>query len=187
MEIEQRSQKGMLETEDDKCIVTGYASTFESYEMFKNNGVTYYEQIEPTAFDKTEMDDVIFQYDHNDKVLARTTNGTLKLDVDERGLKVTADLSSTNASRELYEEIKSGLVTQMSFGFTVEEDKFDKKTHTRIIQKIDKVFDVSAVSIPANPDTNIKVRNYIGMIEEQDQLNKKRKLLRLKLEFDGGI
>ena len=188
MEIEKRSQNGKLATEEaekDSYIVTGYASTFEPYRLFEKRGITYFEKVEPTAFRNADMSDVIFQYDHTDKVLARTTNGTLKLDVDERGLKVTADLSSTKASRELYEEIRSGLVNQMSFGFTVKKDMFEKRSNTRIITELDRIFDVSAVSRPANPDTNISARSYISAIEEeQEQLNKKRKLLRLKLEFD---
>lgn len=187
MEIEKRSQNGKLateETEKDSYIVTGYASTFEPYRLFEKRGITYFEKVEPTAFRNADMSDVIFQYDHTDKVLARTTNGTLKLDVDERGLKVTADLSSTKASRELYEEIRSGLVNQMSFGFTVKKDMFEKRSNTRIITELDKIFDVSAVSRPANPDTNISARSYISAIEEQEKLDRKRKLLRLKLEFD---
>ena len=67
----------------------------------------------------------------------------------------------------------------------LKKDTFEKRSNTRVITELDKIFDVSAVSRPANPDTNISARNYISAIEEQEeQLNKKRKLLRLKLEFD---
>lgn len=174
---------------DPDYKVRGYASTFDTYPLFEYDGVTYYERIEPTAFDEADMTDVIFLYNHEGMVYARKKNGTLDITVDEKGLLSVADLSSTTQSRELFEAIESGLVDQMSFAFTVTEESYNKDTHTRTIQKVGKVYDVSAVSIPANPYTSIAEesarRSLDGVIKaEQTERSKKREALeRAKTEY----
>lgn len=116
------------------------------------------------------MSDVIMQYDHSGKVLARQSNNTLIIQPDNNGLFICADLGKSNASKEMYEEISNGLVTRMSWAFTVSEDSYDRETHTRKILKVKKVYDVSAVSIPANQDTEISARSYLdGVIETERQ------------------
>ena len=110
------------------------------------------------------------QYDHQGKVLARLSNGTLGIEPTEKGLFIYADLSKSQEARELYEEIKNGLVTKMSWAFTVADEEYDKETRTRIIKRINKVYDVSAVSIPANDGTIISARSFInGLIEKEQQ------------------
>jgi len=158
-----------IRKDDNKeCRVKGYASTFEPYVMFSEGDVDYSERIEPTAFNDADMTDVIMQYDHEGRVFARKSNGTLNIGTDEHGLWIDADLSKTEGSRALYEDIRNGMITQMSFAFTVSEDHYEKETRTRVIDKIKKVFDVSAVSIPANPTTEISARSYFdGVIEEE--------------------
>jgi len=156
------------EGNEKECRVKGYASTFEPYVMFNDGEYDYSEKIEPRAFDEADMSDVIMQYDHEGRVYARKSNGTLDLGTDEHGLWIDADLSKTEGSKALYEDIRSGMITQMSFAFTVAEDHYDKETRTRVIDKIKKVYDVSAVSIPANPTTEISARSYFdGVIEEE--------------------
>lgn len=175
----------------DAFIVEGYASTFEPYVLFQVDDIDYKERILPTAFDAADMSDVIMQYDHMGKVFARTSNNTLDVSVDEHGLKIRADLSSTQASKALYEEIKAGLITKMSFAFKVAKDHFESDSHTRVIDSIAKVFDVSAVSIPANPATEISTRTYFdGVIEaeraerlERERKERAKKLLQLKLKL----
>ncbi len=151
--------------------VRGYASTFEPYVLFDDGETTIYERVDPTAFDEADMTDVIFLYNHQGMVYARQKNGTLTVSTDTHGLFTEADLSSTSSSRELYEAIRSGLIDQMSFAFTVADDSYDKKTHTRTIHRIAKVYDVSAVSIPANPGTDIaavSARSYAdGVIDAE--------------------
>ena len=171
--------------------VRGYASTFEPYCLYSFDGVDYFEQIDARAFDEADMSDVIFLYNHEGMVYARQKNGTLEVSTDEHGLLTVADLSSTQQSRDLFDAIDAGLVDQMSFSFTVREDFYDSKTHTRTILKIDKVYDVSAVSIPANPGTDISAvsaRDYFnGVIEaekaERLEREKKLKLAKAKFEF----
>lgn len=101
-------------------------------------------------------------------VYARNKNNTLQLSVDEHGLKVDAYLGSTEDSRRMYEAIAAGLVDQMSFAFTVDDEDYDRNTRTRTIKHIRKLYDVSAVSIPANPGTEISARSaFEGYIEAE--------------------
>lgn len=184
------------EKEEETYIVEGYASTFAPYIMYSYDGVDYFERIEPTAFQETDMSDVIMQYDHQGRVYARLSNKTLEVLVDETGLKIKADLSKTEEARKLYEDIKAGMIKDMSFAFTVKEDHYDSGSHTRVIDKIKKLYDVSAVSIPANPTTSIYIsaRSYFdGVIEaerterfkneqKKRKLELRKKLLKIKLE-----
>ena len=157
------------EEDEQRYIVEGYATTFnDPYVLYTYDGVDYKEEVDRNALDGADLSDIILQFDHSGMVFARMSNGTLKVEADEKGLRVWADLSLTEDSRRLYEAIKTGLVTQMSWAFTVEEDSYNEKTHLRTLLKIRKVYDVSAVSIPANPATDISARAYFdGVIEEQ--------------------
>ena len=170
---------------DSDCYVEGYATTFdEPYVLWEYDGVKYYETISRTALDGADMSDVILQYDHEGRVLARVSNKTLGIKPDSAGLFVYADLSKSKASQELYEEIGAGLVTKMSWSFRIEEDAYNKTTRTRTIQKISKVYDVSAVSYPANDSTHIAARSYVdGVIdvERREALARQSRLLRIKI------
>lgn len=176
------------ENEMDEKVVRGYASTFnDPYTLFSDDKYTIREQIAPDAFDEADMSDVILQYNHEGKVYARTRNNTLRVNADERGLAIEADLGGTEIGRELYEEIKGGYTDRMSFGFRILEDKWDttenretgKIDELRTITKIAKVYDVSAVSIPANDATSISVRNLSeGVIERLKE--ERQKALDLK-------
>lgn len=184
---EYRDLESIEKTED--YIIEGYATTFNRYELYEYDGIKFYEEIDRNAFDNADFSDVILQYDHAGKVLARTSNGTLQLSIDDVGLKVRADLSKSRSSKELYEEIENGLVTKMSWAFTYDEQSYDTKTRTRKFEKIKKVYDVSAVSIPANQDTSINARRFFdGVIEEERkefaELQKRKQRLRLKLLID---
>lgn len=166
-----------VEGEEDRYIVEGYATTYDDpYTIFEFEGVAYKEQISRDALAGADMSDVIFLYNHEGMVFARQSNGTLQLESNEHGLHVRADLSSTEASRQMYESIKAGLVTQMSWAFTIEEDFYNEKTHLRSILKVNRVYDVSAVSIPANPNTDISARSFWdGVIEEERRRDRERK------------
>ena len=129
------------------------------------------------------MTDVIMQFDHSGKVLARMSNGTLIVEPDEHGLFVAADLSGSQAARDLYEEITNGLVTRMSWAFMIAADEYDRETRTTTITRVKKVYDVSAVSLPADPNTEISARNLLsGVIEQSRKEFARRKgaLLRAK-------
>ena len=155
---------------DSDYYVEGFATTFNKpYLLYELDGVKYYEEIDRHALDEADLSDVIMQYDHQGKVLARLSNGTLGLEPTEKGLFIYADLSKSQAAKELYEEIKNGLVTKMSWAFTVADEEYDKETRTRIIKRINKVYDVSAVSIPANDGTIINARSFINGLIEKEQ------------------
>ena len=107
-------------------------------------------------------------YNHAGKVVARLRNKTLALDINERGVDIEANLGGTTAGRELYEEIDGGYVDKMSFSFTVREAKYDSTTHTRTITKVKKLYDVSAVDIPAYNETSIAARGFFPGEDEKE-------------------
>ena len=166
-----------LDTEDGSMIVEGYATTFDAPYDFGFDGMK--ECISRNALDEADLTDVIFQYDHEGRVLARQRNNTLSVMCDDHGLYVRADLSGSEQGRQLYEEIQNGLIDRMSWAFIVDDDgwEYDPQTRTSTITRVSKVFDVSAVSIPANEDTEIHARSYFdGVIEmEQQELLQREK------------
>lgn len=177
-------------------VVEGYATTFnQPYTLYSWDDYEVREEIDEHAFDECDMTDVIMQYDHQGRVFARTRNNTLQLATDEHGLKITADLGGTDIGKQLYEEIKGGYTDQMSFGFIVgldertytEDHENGKTTVLRRIKKISKLYDVSAVSIPANDQTSISARSLgDGWIEEvkAERLRaQKRAKLKLKMKM----
>ena len=169
---------------DTEKVVTGYATTFnQPYELYRDSwaGTLYIvrEQIDPDAFSETDMSDVIMQYNHEGRVFARTSNGTLETDPDEHGLHIRANLGGTELGRQLFEEIEGGYTTKMSFGFRVGKDKREQTEEVdaetgvtvvnvlRTILSFAKLYDVSAVSLPANDATSISARNFgEGVLEE---------------------
>ena len=133
------------------------------------DGTKIYERIDAHALDGADMSDVIMQYDHEGRVFARQSNKTLILQPDYKGLKVAADLGKTDLARGLYQDIEAGMINKMSWAFSVAEESYDRETHTRTILKIKKVYDVSAVSIPANGDTEISARAFASRSYEQER------------------
>ena len=182
-------------SEDNEYIVEGYAATFEPYVLFSEDGVDYSERIEPTAFDDTDLTDVVFRIDHQGPVFARTSAGSVQLFVDDHGLGNVTDLSRTQRSRDIFEEIKAGNYPKMSFAFTVEADHYERATHTRVIDRIAKVFDISPVSFPANPGTELSARDYFdGVIEaekaerlERERQEQAKRKLKLKIQIGGYL
>lgn len=153
-------------------IVEGYASTFLPYVLFQEDGVDYSERIDRHAFDEADLSDVVFRIDHEGPVYARTSAGTVRLDIDDHGLHNINDLSRTQRSRDVFEDIAAGNYPKMSFAFRVAPggDHYEPETHTRVIDRIAKVFDISAVSFPANPTTNLSVSKrdwFDGVIERE--------------------
>ena len=184
--------------EDDGNVsyrVQGYASTFEEYKLFDDDGVEFFERISPDAFNDADMTDVVFLRDHEGRVLARTKNGTINLTVDNRGLFTDTDLGLTEAGRDMFEDVQVGNYSQMSFSFIVAEDHYEEQARkiTRVIDRVGKVFDISAVAFPANPTTDIGVAYrslFDGVIEKREaerlKAERARKLLALKLKLNKG-
>ncbi|MBQ6130581.1 HK97 family phage prohead protease [Candidatus Saccharibacteria bacterium] len=190
--------------EEDRKTVAGYATTFnEPYVLYEDGDIVFREQVAPGAFAEADMTDTIMQYNHEGRVFARITNGTLRVKPDERGLYIEADLGGTEIGRELYDEIRGGYTDKMSFGFIVSDDE-QLRTNAedgrvdvlRTITGISKLFDVSAVSIPANDGTSIgaQTRGRIdGVIEEVraerlevERLNLEREKVKARVRALGG-
>ena len=189
---------------EERMIVNGYASTFnEPYTLYEDDDLVYREQVDSSAFDNTDMSDVIMQYNHEGRVFARISNNTLRVQPDDQGLFIEADLGGTELGRQLYEEIAGGYTDKMSFGFIVDKDEIleteneDGRTDIlRTITGISKLFDVSAVSIPANDATSIAVRNLTdGVIEriraerleaERIETERRRAIVKAKAIMSGG-
>lgn len=187
---------------EEKMVVRGYASTFdEPYTLYEDEDLIYNEVVDRSAFNNTDMSDVIMQYNHEGRVFARLSNDTLRVLPDERGLLIEADLGGTAIGRELYDEIAKGYTNKMSFGFSVDgEEETREKTPdgrlllTRTITSIRKLYDVSAVSIPANDATSISVRSLTdGVIEkiraerlEAEALELRRRKLLVRAKLNGG-
>lgn len=187
--------------QQSECIAEGYASTFnQPYVLLREGEYEYREQIDPNAFADADMSDVIFQYNHEGRVFARTRNHTLTVSTDSTGLFVRADLSGTEEGRKLYDEIKGGYTDRMSFGFTVRDDNWTHFTEThdgvetrvylRTITRVQKLYDVSAVSIPANDYTQISARALVDGMREKaaaeaaaaEKRSKQTRIIKLLLE-----
>lgn len=173
-----------VRAQDDGMTVEGYAATFDQPTvMYEYDGVEYKEVISRGAFDKSQMTDVVMNFDHQGKPVARTKNSTLNLTIDNVGLKVKADLSGTQEARTLYEEIKAGYIDKMSFAFTVADESYDKATHTRSINSIKRLYDVAAVSIPAYDSTSIQARSFFEAEAEKERAEARKQLELAKAKY----
>lgn len=184
---------------DTEKYVEGYAAKYEKYLLWDDGdwGKTY-ERFDPKCFENTDMSDVIMQFDHAGRVFARITNGTLIVEADDTGLFMAADLDKTELARGLYEDIQAGMITKMSWRFKVGkyyvEREEGSKDRTIVHTEIPKIYDVSAVSIPANDNTEINARDFVhGVMAEiarsEAELEDRRRKLRTKINITtlGGI
>ncbi len=180
---------------DSDFYVEGYAARYEPYELYRDgNGEPVYERFERGCFDNCDMSDIIYQFDHAGKVMARTSNGSLIVEPDANGLFMAADLGRTTTARAHFEDdIKSGMVTKMSWRFAVGDYYFDRETRTIVHKTVRKIYDVSSVSIPANDNTEINARAWVdGEIAQaarsEAELDERRRKLRVKINNTlGGI
>lgn len=186
---------------DTDYYIEGYATTFEPYVLYYDGDTPIYERVMPNAFANADMSDIILRFDHEGRVFARQTNGTLGVEVDSKGFFFYADLSKTELSRQIYEEVKSGMITKMSWAFSFPENKrvYDSSTRTIMIEEVRKVFDVSLVGIPASSNTSVSARSLEECSEakkfvqsETQRLNdeiarieRKKKQINLMLELGG--
>lgn len=187
------------DAEGGGMIVEGYATTFgQEYTLYSMADFRMVESVDPHAFDNCDMTDVIMQYDHSGRVFARTKNNSLQLTADEHGLRIRADLSGTEIGRQLYQEIRGGYTDKMSFGFRIANGGETRRDEVvegvtvehRLITAVSKLYDVSAVSLPANDATEISARclgeGAIARITEERRAaaerERKVKLIRLQME-----
>lgn len=173
---------------DSDYYVEGYAARYEPYVLFEDVDGPVYERFERGCFDGCDMSDIIMQLNHQGTVFARQTNGSLIVEPDNIGLFTAADLGRTEGARRLYEEIDTGMITKMSWGFILGEYYYDRETRTIVHKSVKKIFDVSAVSIPANQNTEINARSWAdGVIDlaarSDAELEERRRRLQLKIKL----
>ena len=173
---------------DSDHYVEGYAARYEPYVLYELEDGPIYERFERGCFDGCDMSDIIFQLNHQGTVYARQSNGSLIVEADGTGLFTAADLSRTSGARNLYEEISTGMITKMSWGFILGDYYYDTATRTIVHKTVKKIFDVSAVSIPANNNTEINARSWAdGVIDlaarSEAALDERRRKLRLKIKL----
>ena len=195
-ERQYRSMSMTVQPQSEKLIdtdyyVEGYAANYERYLLWEDGASSVYEQFTRENFEGVDLSDVIMQYNHQGEVFARCKNGSLIVRTDDKGLFIAADLGQTQRGKEVYEMIAKGMIDKMSWSFIPEGMHFDSKTRTVTYSGIKKIFDVSAVSIPANDTTDIHVKSFVdGEITKAMQELHRREALKLKIKIKatlGGI
>lgn len=172
--------------------VEGYAARFNSPTvLFEYDGIEYKEQIARDAFTECKMDDVIFNYNHSGRVMARTRNKTLQLAVDDNGLFIRARLDGTEEGRSLYNDIQNGYIDRMSFRFQIAQEAYDYQNHQWTVLRVKRLYDVSAVDIPAYDDTSIEARKADAEAVAREHQHKvetelARRRLELRLRIGGN-
>ena len=161
-----------IEVRNDNGVntVVGYGAVFNSE---SNDLGGFVEYVAPGAFDGRLEDDVRFLINHDGLPLARTTNNTLRLSVDERGLKYEADMPDTTLANDLMTLLRNGTISQSSFAFTVEEDSWENVDgrNIRTINKVSRLYDVSSVTYPAyNEAGSFALRSLETWQEEQEKI-----------------
>lgn len=186
MEKETRIFETEIEVREEGSV-KGYAAVFNSD---SNDLGGFTERIAPGFFDDVLGDDVRVLFNHDSNyVLGRTKSGTARIGVDERGLYYEYDDPNTTQSSDLMKLMKRGDVNQSSFGFTVREDKWDKRedgTVIRTLLKAGRLYDVSPVTYPAYPDTSVAARSMEKMKDntakiEADKVKRDQELRNIDL------
>jgi len=160
--VELRTMEVRAEGEGDEMRIVGYAAVFN-----QETDLGYFrEMITPGAFDDVMEDDVRLLLNHDGAPLARTTNNTLTLAVDDEGLMYEAILSDTTQGRDLYKMIQRGDISQSSFAFTISEQSWSKDKSVRSIDKVGRLLDVSPVTYPAYAQASVMARSEFAAAQE---------------------
>ena len=170
-----------LREEGDSNVVVGYASVFNT---LSNDLGNFKEIISPDAFEGRLNDDVRFLINHEGLPLARTTNETLKLTTDETGLRYEAKVANTSLGRDLLELMRNGTINQSSFAFVVDDDSWEVKdgVNIRTINKVSRLYDVSAVTYPAYEEASVALRSMDEWKKEEETKVLKENLKKEKEE-----
>ena len=160
-----------VRNDDGKNVVVGYGAVFNSE---SNDLGGFVEYVADGAFDGRLEDDVRFLINHDGLPLARTTNNTLRLSVDERGLKYEADMPETTLANDLMTLLRNGTISQSSFAFTVEEDSWEnvEGRNIRTINKVSRLYDISSVTFPAYSEAGSFALRSLETWQEEQEKNK---------------
>ena len=170
--IENRlSDVSFKEEDEQKMVLEGYAIVFDQETLIGDKEKGFIESIDRNALKNANMKDVPMKYNHDDSflIIARTRNNSLRLTVDDIGLKVRAELIDTDSNKDIYKMVKAGLLDKMSFAFTVSSQKIDRSGDIpkRTITGIDRLFDVSIVDLPAYDQTSIVVGRSVALVDTE--------------------
>jgi len=170
--MEKRSINYEFRAMPESRTIVGTATVFNSaYDMG-----WYDEEMSADVFINSDMNDVVALFNHDaNMVLARTKSGTLKLKVTGNAMEYEFEAPNTTLGNDLLEMVKRGDVYQSSFAFSVEAEDWQEregKKPKRIIRSIKKVYDVSPVTYPANPDTMVAKRSYDATKQIDEDLQK---------------
>lgn len=171
------------EEDENKMVLEGYALVFNEETLIGDEENGFIECIDRNALKEANMTDVPMKYNHDDSylIIARTRNKSLQLTVDEKGLKVRAELIDTESNKDIYKMVRAGLLDKMSFAFTVSSQKIDRSGDIpkRTITGIDRLYDVSVVDLPAYDQTSIVVGRSLALVDtelraldKEDQMRK---------------
>tara|TARA_R100001163_G_C5068278_1_gene208287 strand:+ start:1795 stop:2841 length:1047 start_codon:yes stop_codon:yes gene_type:complete len=182
-----------LDSKEGRDVVIGHAAVFNS--LSEDLG-GFREKIMPGAFDDVLSNDTRAYFNHDPNlILGRVSAGTLRLSVDEMGLRYELDIPNTSAGRDLKENMKLGNITQSSFAFTISKDgdsweRNEDGTDVRIINKVNRLYDVSPVSLPAYPSaSDLALAQRSNFIDKENTRKKQEnkfetdKLLNLKINL----
>ena len=172
MKIENRlSDVSFKEEDEQKMVLEGYAIVFDQETVIGDKEKGFIESIDRNALKNANMKDVPMKYNHDDSflIIARTRNNSLRLTVDDIGLKVRAELIDTDSNKDIYKMVKAGLLDKMSFAFTVSSQKIDRSGDIpkRTITGIDRLYDVSIVDLPAYNQTSIVVGRSLALVDTE--------------------
>ena len=170
MKIENRlSDVSFKEEDEQKMVLEGYAIVFDQETLIGDKEKGFIESIDRNALKNANMKDVPMKYNHDDSflIIARTRNNSLRLTVDDIGLKVRAELIDTDSNKDIYKMVKAGLLDKMSFAFTVSSQKIDRSGDIpkRTITGIYRLYDVSIVDLPAYDQTSIVVGRSLALVD----------------------
>lgn len=192
MNKETRLADMQFEENEGKMILEGYAIVFEEETLIGDEERGFKEVISRNALASTFMKDVPMKYNHMDSflILARTKNKSLTLSIDNKGLKVHAELINTTSNEDVYKMVRAGLLDKMSFAFTVDKQSWDRSGNipVRRIESIDRLYDVSVVDLPAYDGTSIYSRS-LDLVEAELKAmdlairDEKAKLIKAKINI----
>ena len=170
--IENRlSDVSFKEEDEQKMVLEGYAIVFDQETLIGDKDKGFIESIDRNALKNANMKDVPMKYNHDDSflIIARTRNNSLRLTVDDIGLKVRAELIDTDSNKDIYKMVKAGLLDKMSFAFTVSSQKIDRSGDIpkRTITGIDRLYDVSIVDLPAYDQTSIVIGRSLALVDTE--------------------
>lgn len=183
MKLEYRAFEGAelrIDDAEQTKRISGYAAVFNG--LSENLG-GFREKIAPGAFAKTiQTADVRFLLNHDGLPLARTKSGTLKLEEDAAGLRFDAEVEAADPDvQRILPKMQRGDLNQMSFGFYVKKDGWDKTNPQELVRTLYEVelFDISLVTFPAYTQTGAHIRSlkdvydsYLASLQTQEEANK---------------